>query len=199
MVMIFHAVPTYCKSSNTKKKSFDAKYVALMEKEMWQAYYKKEKVKLSLLLIQLLNKQFDISPKEAGEVGALLASSALKFKSAKPEHYDDALPDLIKAYTQIKKYSGLSFNPEDAAKAELAWWVDRRTPGRNDPKTIGEGITLLYETIYGYKHAGFTRAGKLRSEAAHLRDQGGKNCDWKQVEKLLLQSYQALREGIEKK
>jgi hypothetical protein len=70
---------------------------------------------------------------------------------------------------------------------------------RNKPKIIGQGITHLYETIYGYKHPGFDKAGLLRAEAAYLRDQGQQNCDWVKIEKLLLESYIALQAGIDKR
>jgi hypothetical protein len=181
------------------KAPYDAQYLASAETEMWKAYYSKDKTKLAWNLIQVLRRQFGISAYEAGETGNLLAESALKFKSAAPGHYDEALPDLIAAYSKVKEYSGLTFDPEEAAKADLAWWVDRRDPKRNDPKTIGEGIAHLYEVIYGYKHPGFKRAGLLRAEAAHLRDQGKDNCDWVKVEGLLLLSYQSLKDGIDRK
>jgi hypothetical protein len=180
------------------KAPYDAKYLASEETEMWKAYYSKDKTKLAWHLVQVLRRQFGISAYEAAETGNLLADSALKFKAAKPGQYDAALPELTAAYSKVKKYSGLSFDPEAAAKADLAWWVDRRDPKRNDPKTIGEGITRLYEVIYGYRHPGFDRAGLLRAEAASLRDHGGDNCDWAKVEELLLLSYQSLKDGIDR-
>jgi hypothetical protein len=79
----------------------------------------------------------------------------------------------------------------------MAWWVDRRRPGRNDPEIVGKNIGKLYETIYGYRHPGFTKAGLLRAEAAHIRDQGEDECDWEKVHSVLLLFYQALQEGIE--
>ena len=80
---------------------FDAGYLAITERKMWQAYYGKDKTTLGLLLIQSLRRQYGISILEAGETGTLLASAAMKFSTAKPGHYNEALPDLVKAYTQI--------------------------------------------------------------------------------------------------
>lgn len=182
------------------KADFDPYYLSEIETQMWQAYYKKDKTKLAWLLIQILKRQFSITNYEAAETGKLLANAAMKFKSVGPKkNYNIALPDLIAGYTQMKKYSGLKFDPEKAAKADLAWWVDRRNPAkRNKPKIIGRGITHLYEVIYGYKHLGFEKAGQLRAEAAYLRDQGQKDCDWVKIEKMLLESYIALKAGIDK-
>lgn len=180
------------------KAEFDPYYLSETETKMWQAYYKKDKTKLAYLLIQILKRQFSISNYEAVQTGKLLADSAMKFKTAKNGNYDIALPDLIKAYTAIKEYSGLKYNPEEAARADLTWWVDRRNPAkRNNPAIIGQGITHLYEVIYGYKHPGFVKAGRLRAEAAYLRDQKRDHCDWEKIQSMLLESYIALQDGID--
>ena len=82
----------------------------------------------------------------------------------------------------------------------MAWWIARRNPAkRNKPKIIGAGITHLYEVIYGYKHSGFNKAGQLRAKAAYIRDHGQQNCDWEKIRKILLESYKALEQGIDKK
>ena len=119
---------------------FDPQYLATTEARMWQAYYGKSKIKLAWLLVRVLRRQFDVSYWEAARTGKLLANSAMMFKSAEPGHYDAALPDLVAAYTRLKKSSGKAYDPEEAARAELAWWVARRTPGKNDPETVGKGI-----------------------------------------------------------
>ena len=200
ILLVAAAVGTVgCYSLFWGKAPYDAHYLASAETEMWKAYYSKDKSRLAWNLVQVLRRQFGISAYEASETGNLLADSAMKFKAAKPGQYDEALPDLIAAYSKVKEYSGLPFDPEKAAKADLAWWIDRRDPERNDPKTIGEGIAHLYEVMYGYKHSGFTRAGLLRAEAAHLRDQDRDNCDWVKVEELLLLSYNSLKDGIDRK
>ncbi|MCK4981323.1 MAG: hypothetical protein KAS17_00295, partial [Victivallaceae bacterium] len=141
-------------------------------------------------------KQFGMTPGEATQIAYMMTSSAMLFKKGK---YDAALPPLKTAYTRIKQYTNLDFNPEKVAKADLKWWIARRTPARKNPEIIGLAIAHLYELIYGYRHQGFTRAGLLRAKAMHLRDMGKTKADWKQIEKLLLQSYKALQYGFEKR
>ncbi len=188
-----------CRLFSRGRPEFDPAYLASTEAAMWKAYYGRHKLTLAWLLVKTLHREFGISYWQAGQVGRRLANSAMKFKTARPGGYDVAMPDLIAAYTRIRRYSNLKFDPREAARAELAWWVARRTPGRNDPETVGRGIGRLYEIIYGYHHPKFIEAGLLRAQAAHVRDQGGKNCDWKKVKALLLQSYRALRIAIEAK
>jgi hypothetical protein len=182
-----------------RKLPYDPVYMADIETDMWKAYYSKDKPRLAILLVALLRREFDMSAYEAAVTGKLIADSAMKFKQARPGGYNVALPPLVKAYSKIKECSGMKFVPKEAAEADLAWWVLRRTPGKNDPKTVGRGITKLYEVIYGYKHPGFDQAGQLRAEAAHIRDLGGKNCDWQKIHSTLLKSYKALHRGIQRR
>jgi len=186
-----------CYSLFIAKLPFDPVFMADTETDMWKAYYAKSRPKLALLFVDLLRRQFGISAYEAAGTGKLFANAAMKFKVSKSGNYNDALPPLIEAYTNIKEYSGLSFNPKEVAEADLAWWVYRRTPGKKDIKTVGSGISNLYEKIYGYKHPGFDQAGELRAKAAHLRDIGGEKCDWGNIHSILLKSYNALQRGID--
>jgi hypothetical protein len=188
-----NAVPDYQKNYNPER-------IAAAETAMWRAYYNKDritgKLKLAMLLVELLKEQFKLQPDEAAQIAYLLTSSAMLFKKGK---YDEALPPLKSAYENIKKYTTLNFDPEKVAKADLKWWIARRTPERKKPEVIGQYITHLYELIYGYSHQGFTEAGLRRAQAVYLRDTGGEKADWKKIEKLLVQSYQALQRGFEKR
>ena len=175
---------------------FDADKVAEAETNMWKAYYTGDRTKLGLLLISLLRTQYGLSFLEAKETGEAFASSAMKFHSARNNYEEVALPDLIKAYTLIKQAKGNKYNPEEVARAELAWWVARRTNGKNSTEQVGAGIAELYAILYGNDHPSFKKAGLLRAQAAAVRDLGGKSADWPKIEELLKQSYQELENGI---
>ncbi len=178
------------------RQEFDADKVAIAEAQMWQAYYAGDRPKLGLLLVSLLRTQYGLSFIEAKETGEAFASSAMKFKSAKSNYEKAALPDLITAYTLIKEAKGLSFDPKEVAPAELAWWVARRTNGKNSAKQVGAKMTELYAAIYGSNHPSFQKAGLLRAQAAALRDAGRNTADWPQIEELLKESYRELEKGI---
>ena len=64
------------------------------------------------------------------------------------------------------------------------------------PEQVGAAIANLYAVLYGETNSSFQKAGLLRAQAAHLRDQGGINADWVQVEALLQESYRELAAGI---
>lgn len=174
---------------------FDPDIVAQAETRMWQAYYTNDKKQIGLQLIILLGNQYGVSMLEARQIGVLLAGAAMKFRAAKGNYEKVVLPDLTKAYRMIKLVSGSSFDPAKAARAELAWWVARRTPGKDSVKQVGKKIADLYAVLYGSHKPAFDKAGLLRAQAAGLRDAGGKDADWVKVGKLLRASYRQLKKG----
>ncbi len=170
---------------------------AAAETRMWQAYYTNDHVALRQELTNLLRNQFDISVSDADEIGELLASAAMKFESTKSNYKLTVLPDLELAYSMLKNKLDVSFVPEEAAKAELDWWVARRTPGSDSVEEVGRLIANLYTVLFGENQPAFERAGLLRAQAAHIRDEGGALCDWSEVEQHLQKSYQAMQEGMD--
>ena len=94
------------------------------------------------------------------------------------------------------KLRALSMIQRKPRGAELDWWVARRTPGSDSVEEVGRLIAYLYTVLFGENQPAFERAGLLRAQAAHIRDEGGASCNWGMVEKLLHESYQALQEGL---
>ncbi|MFW6286620.1 MAG: hypothetical protein ACOC29_01640 [Candidatus Sumerlaeota bacterium] len=178
-------------------RSFQPDLVARAETEMWKAYYGDDKTQLGLQLVMLAHQQYMISLAKAQEVARLLASSAMDFRESEGEQEAKALPQLEQAYRLIREASELDFDPEEAARNELEWWVARRTPGRDSPEQVGREIAELYATLYGSEPERYLEAGTLRARAGAVRDAGGKNADWQQVEALLQQSYRKLEEALE--
>jgi len=176
--------------------SFDPDEVARAETRMWQAYYSGDRTKLGLQLVSLLRKQHGLSFIEAKEIGELLASSAMKFHAAKGDYESVALGELTEAYRLIKRASGRAYDPEKAARAELSWWVARRTPGQDSVEQVGQRIAGLYAILHGTEDPSFLAAGLLRAEAAALRDAGREDADWARVEELLRQSYRKLEGAL---
>jgi len=176
--------------------SFDGNEVGRAEARMWQAYYANNKTQLGLQLVAMLRKQHGLSLLESKQIGELLAASAMKFRKAKGDYERVALGELTEAYRLIKDASGGTFDPEAAARAELAWWVARRTAGEDSAEQVGRRIEELYTILYGGNHPSFARAGYLRAQAAALRDAGRQNADWVAVEALLCQSYRELQKAF---
>lgn len=173
--------------------AFNPDKIARAELEMWRAYYAGNEIKLATELVALFRNQFGLSLPVATRVGKLYAQAAMKFQAATGNYDEVVLPDLIEAYRLVQQTTGASFNPETAARAELAWWIARRTPGENSPEQVGRKIAELYAVLYGGNNPKLQNAALLRARAAALRDAGGANPDWVQIEVLLRESYSALQ------
>lgn len=174
----------------------DPDKIAAAETRMWQAYYARDLPRLHSEMAALLRAQFRIPPADAERVAKSLVGAAMKFAISGANYEQVVLPDLEVAYLQLRALLKLSFDPREAARAELAWWVARRTPGRDNPQQVGRQIARLYSVIYGAERPEFQEAGILRAEAAQLRDRGGPNCDWTKVEGLLRRSYRVLADAV---
>ena len=180
--------------------------MASLELRMWQAYYGKERVRLFALLVTLLREQYGYSWTTAVSEGFHLARAAATFGdmrcSGSPEscarEYETVLPDLEQAYGTAARWLHAGFNPREVARAELAWWVARRIPGRNDPETVGRLIADSYALLYEAPVGDMARAGLLRAEAAALRDREASAPDWPTIGRLLVESYRDLHASLAK-
>jgi hypothetical protein len=174
---------------------FDPDRVAALELDMWQAYYKKEKVRLFRGLVTMLHEQNRYSWVRASQAGFYLARAAATFGDARSD-YERVLPDLEKAYTIERDWMGASFDPAAVAKAELAWWVARRVPGQNSAEQVGALIARENGLLFGVPDAQVLEASTLRARAGRLRDEGGENADWPEVSRLLVASYRELHRAV---
>lgn len=174
---------------------FEPDRLAQLETEMWQAYYAKQRLRLFTLLVTTLREQYGYSWARAVQAGFHLARAAADFGDLRGD-YDQVIPDLESAYLLARDWTSSAFDPRRVARAELAWWVARRTPGQSDVATVGRLIGEEYAALYAVPLARVADAGLLRAEAGHLRDEGGAQADWDRVHALLIESYRSLKRGV---
>jgi len=174
----------------------DPDKIASAETRMWRAYYGADLPAFHREMVALLQAQFRLAPADAERIAKNLTVAAMKFAISGGNYEQVVLPDLEVAYLQLKAVLKLSFDPREAAQAELAWWVARRTPGQDTPQQVGKRIARLYAILYGRERPEFLEAGVLRAEAAQLRDRRGINCDWTEVDRLLRRSYRVLADAV---
>jgi len=178
------------------RNNFDAREIAISETKMWQAYYSRNPKVLHGELVKILKEQFGVLPSSAMQIARHFASAAVTFQQAHGNYDAITLPDLEKAYEKLKQAIGGSYDPQEAAGAELAWWVARRTTGKNSPEEVGRLIGRLYSVLYGHDAPQFMQAGLLRAQAADIRDKGGLESDWQEIERVLHLSYSELQSGL---
>ncbi len=176
-------------------RAFDPDRVADLEVGMWQAYYRKQKVRLFGTLVETMREQYHYPWTRAAGAGFHFARAAATFGDAHGG-YERVLPDLERSYAIAKDWTGARFDPAEVARAELAWWVARRDPAQRSPENVGRLIGHSYALFYEAPEDRVANAGLLRAQAAALRDAGGANADWPAVSRMLHDSYRSLRAGL---
>ncbi len=174
----------------------DAARIAEAETRMWQAYYTRDMQTLGLQLVSILREQFGLSYVTAALAGEELAKAAAVFARSREGYDQSVLPILESAYGRIHDAAGGDWNPKAVARAELDWWVARRTPGQDSAENVGRIIAGEYALLYGRTNPDIEEAGRLRAEAAALRDGGGQNADWPKIQSMLEDSYRVLIQGV---
>jgi len=176
-------------------RAFDPDRTAALELDMWQAYYDKRNARLFTDLIVLTHEQNRYPWAKATRASFHLARAAATFAKIRSD-YEQVLPDLQRAYTIARDWTGAGFDPGSVAKAELAWWVARRVPGQDSPDHVGALIADLNAQLYEAPRERVLEASVLRARAGKLRDNGGANADWVEVSRLLQAYYRSLHQAV---
>jgi hypothetical protein len=176
-------------------RAFDPQRLAELELEMWQAYYRADRVRLVRGLVTTLREQYHCSYASALRAGLRFGRAASTFSGIR-DGYDRVLPDLEAGYAIVGDCAGATFDPTAVARAELTWWVARRVPGQQSPENVGRLIAEANALIFGLPAAQVLEASVLRAEAGRLRDEGGARADWVAVAGLLRRSYRALHGAV---
>lgn len=171
---------------------------------MWQAYYRRQPVRLFGLLVLANREQAHAGWPRAVLAAACLARGAARFGRSNSA-YDRFLPDIERGYRAL----GLpaTVDRAEVARRELRWWVVRREIGGSSGEAAGAAIAALYEAVYRVPEASVAEAGRLRGVAAEVRDRGALadpdgpmgpgRAYWPEVGRLLRESYRALRTALD--
>jgi hypothetical protein len=182
---------------------FDPDRLADLETAMWKAYYRRQPARLFANLVRGLREQAHVAWPRALLAGLFLTKGAAGFARATGD-YERFAPDVARGYRLL----GLpvDIDAEEVARRELRWWVVRREIGLAAGHAAGEAITRLYAALYDVPESVVAEAGRLRGEAAEVRDRGGAadpeghgargRSYWPQVGALLRRSYRELHAAL---
>ncbi len=183
---------------------FDPDELARLETRMWKAYYRRQPLRLLVLLVRALRVQAQVSWPRALRASLLLTRAAAGFARASGE-YERFAPDIGRGYRML----GLPdhVDVEAVARHELRWWVVRREIGLAAGEAAGEAITDLYAALYDLPRERVAEAGRLRGLAAEVRDRGANDdpegpraagsAYWPEVARLMRDSYRSLRTALD--
>jgi hypothetical protein len=185
-------------------RDFDPDELARLETGMWKAYYRRQPLRLFVLLVRALRAQAQVSWPRALRASLLLTRAAAGFARASGE-YERFAPDIGRGYRML----GLPdhIDVQAVARHELRWWVVRREIGLAAGEAAGDAITDLYAALYDLPRERVTEAGRLRGLAAEVRDRGANDdpegpraagsAYWPEVARLLRDSYRSLRTALD--
>jgi hypothetical protein len=183
--------------------SFDPDRLATLETRMWKAYYRRQPLRLFAWLVFGLKEQARVSWPRALVASLWLTRAAARFSRAQGG-YERSAPDIAKGYRLL----GLPADVDavEVARRELRWWVVRREIGLAAGEAAGDAITGLYAALYHVPGDAVAEAGRLRGQAAEVRDRGaaadpdgatgaGRGY-WPEVARLLRASYRSLGAAV---
>jgi hypothetical protein len=170
---------------------------------MWQAYYRWQPLKLFGLLVMAEHEQAGVSWLRALRAAVALTRGAVGFGRATGD-YDRFVPDLVRGYRTLRLPAHVDV--EEVARRELRWWVVRREIGLAAGDAAGDAIIRLYAALYEVPESVVAEAGRLRGQAAEVRDRGaaadpegptGRGAAyWPEVARLLRESYRSLHAAL---
>jgi hypothetical protein len=183
--------------------TFDPDRLASLEVRAWQAYYRRQRLRLFGLLVLALRDQGGASWPRALWSALWLTRAAVGFARSSGDYQRHA-------GAIARGYRALGLPPtidlDEVGRWELRWWVARRELGLHAGEAAGEAITNLYAAFYGVPRSAVAEAGRLRGLAAQVRDRGaqadpdgptGRGATyWPEVARLLRASYQSLSEAV---
>jgi len=170
---------------------------------MWKAYYRREPARLFRLLVRANQAQAGADWLHAVMAAFWLAWAAARFGRATGD-YDRFAPEIARGY----RWLGLPehVDIDEVARRELRWWVVRREIGLAAGPAAGDAIASLYAELYDVPTEAVEEAGRLRGQAAEVRDRGaaidpdGSTGDgrayWPEVARLLRLSYRSLSTAL---
>jgi len=183
-------------------RTFDPFKVAHYEKEAWVAYYHKRWLRLLRLLIALVRATFGLSLWQAVYVGIPLTRAQIAF-APKDNDVPAAEADMRRFYAFIRRVHREDFDPAEAARLEVNWWViHRRLFGRPDSEELIDALAQLYAATYRVPPDSVRQAAYHRVQAMVHSDRWvNEGCIERspllaQEEEELLKSYTALREAV---
>ena len=181
---------------------FDPNRLAALETRMWKAYYRRQPARLFGFLVRALHEQARVSWPRALVAAVLLTKAAVGFARASGD-YDRFAADIARGYRALE-FRGARL--DEVARHELRWWVVRRAIGLAAGTAAGEAITDLYAALYDVPPERVAEAGRLRGEAAEVRDRGAAEdpdgprvagaAYWPEVARLLRDSYRSLAAAL---
>lgn len=186
----------------TDFRSFDPNHAAQIETSMWRSYYDGQRLSLFFETAHLVRTEYHLPFLRSYVVAWSAAKAAFVFKEGSNlADYRKALPYLGRYYIMLRNVSKIRFDPLEARRLELDWWIIHRERASHAPGDLEHAIAALAAEIYQEPPERFMDYAHLRAQAMLLRDDkaqagGVSEADWQKIGELLRGAWQALQKAV---
>jgi hypothetical protein len=182
-------------------KLFDPTATAHLDMLMWQAYYRHDFKRLTILLVRLMHTQFGFNWPQSVRAAYYSGRAASSFrKNAAIKNYTQPLKDLEAFFAYVEQHSIESFDHRQVAEFELEWWLVHRYP-KQHTQSLEEALARAMASLYVLSPDNLKAYATYRASAMHVRDiatwKTRTEPNWTEIEILLKKSYVALKKAIE--
>ena len=166
------------------------------------AYYQRRWFSLLRLLIGLIRSTYGLSVWQAIRVGIPATRAQIAFA---PQDNDvpAAIEYMRHFFAQVKAIHHADYDPTEAARAEVSWWVvHRKFFGDSNRPEVIEAVACAYSAVYHLPPAQLWEAAQYRAEAmvysdAWVKSERDPNSPLlPQEEAALVKSYTALKKAV---
>lgn len=178
---------------------FDPERVAHFEAAGWRAYYDRNWIKLFRLIVALCHEQFRIPFPMSWLAAYTIARASAAWVAV--DHDEAAILKLHERFYQIaRRYSGLEFDPRQAALLEERYWdVHRRLSGQPDKTEFIETMIELHSLLFNLSREQARESAELRVAANNTVDRitsgtsTNPEADWARLEDDLRRCYRSIQ------
>jgi hypothetical protein len=185
-------------------RTFDPSLVAYYETENWVAYYQKRWLRLMRVSIGMVRVTFGLNWVQAAYGAYLVARAEMAAAPFPDNDIPRAERYMQRFYAFIKRIHHAGFDPAEAARLDVNWWVvHRQLFGQAENQPLVDALAALYACTYGVPRERVLAAAHGRAEAMLYSDRWVKEGRVPgspligQVRTSLEQSYAALRAAVE--
>lgn len=179
--------------------NFDPDRVAQYEAQGWRMYYDHAWLKMLRLIVSMCQEQFRI-PFPLSLLAAYYIVRASVAWAPVDNDFQVVKTWLEKYYRVARRYSGLTFDPADAAEKELRYWaVHRELSGKPDKTAFVEALVDLHSAVFGITQEQARESAELRVQANNTvdlitsRTSTNPEADWRKLEADLRECYRSIK------
>lgn len=177
--------------------------IAELEGNGWRAYYDRDWLALARLMVQLNQEQFHI-PFPLSIVAAVHVARGSKAWAPIDHDLDTVRKHFVRFYRMAVRWSGLHFEPVQAACLEVDYWIwHRELIGNPDKTPFIEAMTRLHAHLFNLPEQRMRESAEWRVKANNTVDRitSGEStnpeADWAQLRQELERCYESIQHELD--